>query len=429
MSKMIIDTSNNTIKTDSGNITIEPAEGANLALGNFVFNVNQTLTATEDGYVLTYDDVSGVLSFQQASGGGGGGGGTPGGISGDIQYNNAGAFDGTTFQFDAVSEQLLGPNLANTSSPDYSFSGDDDTGMYSKGDNTISWAAAGQEGMSLTGVVNEGSLFTLTVGSIAISGGEGGGEGGGGDEIPDVQDGRVVSTRVIAQGNAGFPPGFGFFDSFGFAEGGFFLDTENFDSIGGESAVAGFQAPNGDLIWGVAGGESGYIAHDNPSWAFSPGVWDATTYANNVANGPDAAIPNKKYVDDLIQSSGLPGSGTTTTATPDTDVVITFANPVTGTPDIMQMVLTCVTADLGFSPGDTVHLNAQGVDFDEAAGPSQSGHLLSYDASTDQIRVILKGLGTLGSEVGIAQYNDTTVNNLAQITPANWDLVVKCLKF
>lgn len=44
----------------------------NISLGNFVFDVDQTVGAGQDDYVLTYDDASGVISLEAAGGGGGG---------------------------------------------------------------------------------------------------------------------------------------------------------------------------------------------------------------------------------------------------------------------------------------------------------------------------------------------------------------------
>ena len=54
------------------NITINPNGTGTVGLGNFVFDVDQTVGAGQDNYVLTYDNSVGSISLE-ASGGGGGG--------------------------------------------------------------------------------------------------------------------------------------------------------------------------------------------------------------------------------------------------------------------------------------------------------------------------------------------------------------------
>ena len=54
--------------TVTGNIT---STGTQATLGNFVFNIDQTVGVGQDNYVLTYDDSSGEIGLEAASGGGG----------------------------------------------------------------------------------------------------------------------------------------------------------------------------------------------------------------------------------------------------------------------------------------------------------------------------------------------------------------------
>jgi hypothetical protein len=65
----------NTISsTDTdGNITIDPNGSGNVVIGNFSFDADQSVGAGEDNYVLTYDNTSGLISLEAASGGGGSG--------------------------------------------------------------------------------------------------------------------------------------------------------------------------------------------------------------------------------------------------------------------------------------------------------------------------------------------------------------------
>ena len=65
----------NTISsTDTnGNITIDPNGSGNVVIGNFTFDADQSVGAGQDNYVLTYDNTSGLISLEAASGGGGAG--------------------------------------------------------------------------------------------------------------------------------------------------------------------------------------------------------------------------------------------------------------------------------------------------------------------------------------------------------------------
>jgi hypothetical protein len=53
----------------NADINIDPQGTGNVSLGNFVFDVDQTVGAGQDNYVLTYDDASGTISLEAAAGG------------------------------------------------------------------------------------------------------------------------------------------------------------------------------------------------------------------------------------------------------------------------------------------------------------------------------------------------------------------------
>jgi hypothetical protein len=65
----------NTISSTNtdGNITIDPNGTGNVVVGNYTFDADQSVGAGQDNYVLTYDNSSGLISLEAASGGGGSG--------------------------------------------------------------------------------------------------------------------------------------------------------------------------------------------------------------------------------------------------------------------------------------------------------------------------------------------------------------------
>jgi hypothetical protein len=64
----------NTISSTNtdGNITLDPNGTGNVSIGNFSFDADQTVGASQDNYVLTYDDATGLISLEASAGGGGG---------------------------------------------------------------------------------------------------------------------------------------------------------------------------------------------------------------------------------------------------------------------------------------------------------------------------------------------------------------------
>jgi len=60
---------NKIVSTSNADIDIEPNGTGNVLLGNFKFNADQSVGAGQDDYVLTYDNSSGTISLEAASGG------------------------------------------------------------------------------------------------------------------------------------------------------------------------------------------------------------------------------------------------------------------------------------------------------------------------------------------------------------------------
>lgn len=60
---------NKIVSASNGDIVIEPNGTGNVLLGNFEFDVDQTVGAGQDNYVLTYDNTSGTISLEANAGG------------------------------------------------------------------------------------------------------------------------------------------------------------------------------------------------------------------------------------------------------------------------------------------------------------------------------------------------------------------------
>lgn len=77
-----------------GSTRLKVGSTGKVSLGNFAFNSTQTVGASEDNYVLTYDHTSGEISLEAAAGGGG----PSFGSDNQIPYTNSG---GTDFDYTA----------------------------------------------------------------------------------------------------------------------------------------------------------------------------------------------------------------------------------------------------------------------------------------------------------------------------------------
>ena len=64
------------ISGSNGDIELNPHGTGDVKLGNFTFDVDQTVGAGQDNHVLTYDNSSGKISLEASAGGGGGGSST-----------------------------------------------------------------------------------------------------------------------------------------------------------------------------------------------------------------------------------------------------------------------------------------------------------------------------------------------------------------
>ena len=58
---------NSIVSTSNGNIAITPNGTGNVVLGNFSFDADQTVGLSEDNYILTYNNTSGLISLEAAS--------------------------------------------------------------------------------------------------------------------------------------------------------------------------------------------------------------------------------------------------------------------------------------------------------------------------------------------------------------------------
>jgi hypothetical protein len=100
----------------NGNITITPDGTGTVSLGNFVFDVDQTVGAGQDDYVLTYDNATGVISLEAVGG-------------------------GVTFPLEGTD--------GTAGAPTYSFSADTNTGVFRSGNDSIGVAVGALEVMTI----------------------------------------------------------------------------------------------------------------------------------------------------------------------------------------------------------------------------------------------------------------------------------------
>lgn len=131
-----------------GSDTITDFTGFGLALNSGALGIDTTGSADE--FCLTYEATGPTLQWQSC--GGGGGGGSPGGSNGDIQFNNAGSFDGFTMSGDVTVDTSTG---AATISSNSVALGTDTTGNYAAGDAE---AGAALTGDSATSFFSSGTL-------------------------------------------------------------------------------------------------------------------------------------------------------------------------------------------------------------------------------------------------------------------------------
>lgn len=98
-------------------------------------------------------------------------------------------------------------------------------------------------------------------------------------------------------------------------------------------------------------------------------------------------------------------------------------------PDLVQLELVCVNADLGYVTGDIVVLNEQGNQQDEASGPSQEGSYITWNPSSPLVIDFLVNYSKGNTRILIAAKGSTAQSNLQSVVTANWDLRLKAIKF
>jgi hypothetical protein len=127
----------------AGEVEVGKFKFDQVALGNYLFDTDQTVGAGQDNYVLTYDDGTGFISLEAAAGGGGDVTkvGTP--VDNQIGvWTGDGTIEGdANFTWDG--SQLLLPGTGGAAAPTIGF-GDANSGFYELSDNTL--------GVSLNGV-------------------------------------------------------------------------------------------------------------------------------------------------------------------------------------------------------------------------------------------------------------------------------------
>lgn len=98
------------VSTSNADIDIIPDGTGDVNLGNFKFDVDQTVGSGQDNYVLTYDHSTGKISLEAASGGGGG-------DTNQNAFSNVAVSGQTTVEADATTDTLTlvaGTNITLT---------------------------------------------------------------------------------------------------------------------------------------------------------------------------------------------------------------------------------------------------------------------------------------------------------------------------
>jgi hypothetical protein len=131
-----------------GSDTVSDLTGLGLAMSSGALGLD--VSAATDEFCLTYESTGPAIAWQSC--GGGGGGGSPGGTNGQIQWNNAGAFDGFTASGDATIDTTTG---AVTIAANAVALTTDTTGNYAAGDAE---AGAALTGDSATSFFSSGTL-------------------------------------------------------------------------------------------------------------------------------------------------------------------------------------------------------------------------------------------------------------------------------
>ena len=337
--------------------------GSNLSLGN-VSNVK--LTGGNNGYFLQTDG-TGNLSW--AVGGGGGGNGSPGGANTQIQYNDAGAFGGSSgFTFDKNTSLLT---VSNVSASTLTVSGNVNT------TNSSNVSLGSLANIHIEGGSSGYVLSTDGAGNLSWSAGGGGGNGSPGGTNTQVQFNDAGAFGGIA--------------NFTFNSGTGLLTVPSIKS----NTTANFQGASSVNLGNVAnlhiaGGIDGYVLQTdgagNLSWSAGGGSGNGTPGGSNTQvqfnnNGTFGASAYLTYDDyskvfqvggNLIANSVQMGAGSYKWSTS----YVYFAT--TASSAAQQIIYSIPVA------------NISGVEFEiiatEPAGPSRQSSKISSLYYTDTVQ-------------------------------------------
>ena len=124
----------------NGDIDIEPNGTGNVLLGNFEFDVDQTVGASQDNYVLTYDNSTGHISLEEAASG----------IS-DVVDDTTPQLGG---DLDTNGNLISFPDSASASADRLKFGTGNDTSIYHTGTTTFIQTAVGATTVIDTPAIN-----------------------------------------------------------------------------------------------------------------------------------------------------------------------------------------------------------------------------------------------------------------------------------
>ena len=110
----------------NGNIALDPNGTGNNVLGNYTLDGDQTVGAGQDNFVMTYDNGTGLVSLEAATGGGG----SVGAADQLDVADGVGGFQSTNF---FVFANSMGAPDGSQSAPAYSFDNQATTGMFLSG--------------------------------------------------------------------------------------------------------------------------------------------------------------------------------------------------------------------------------------------------------------------------------------------------------
>ena len=138
--------------TTNSDITLTPNGTGNVVLGNFTFNADQTVGASEDNYVFTYDHSTGTIGLEAAA-------------SGGVTASSTTTFTNKTFDADGTGNSITNIDLANLKSDVL----DTDLSSVSGADDTIASAKAIKAYVDAedANIASDSMTFTNKAGNIS----------------------------------------------------------------------------------------------------------------------------------------------------------------------------------------------------------------------------------------------------------------------